>query len=257
MRLIPGIYRWFVASCILLALAPAITLAEPAIIADHTACAKFNSIPAARFQHIRATARIFYGHTSHGSQIITGLQMLQSQNPSRYARPTVREADGIDLGDASWASRTRNHLASYLDTNVVIWSWCGQLSWYTIHQVNQYLSQMHRLEQAYPNVTFIYMTGHLDGDGPRGTLYRNNLAIRSYCRTHSKVLFDFADIESYDPAGAYFPFNTDACEWCSAWCAAHPCRACGDCAHSHCFNCHQKGKAFWWLLARLTVWGSE
>ena len=45
--------------------------------------------------------------------------------------------------------------------------------------------------------------------------------------TTGKVLFDFADIESYDPAGNYYPNGSDACEWCDDWCAAHP----GDCAN--------------------------
>lgn len=251
------IYRLSMVVLILLVLVPPLSIAAPAIIADHTSCAKFNSIPAARFQQIRSAFQIFYGHTSHGSQITTGLQMLRAQNPARYARPTIREADGIDLGDAAWVSRTRNHLANYLNTNVVMWSWCGQLSWYTTQQVNQYLAQMNRLEQEYPDVTFIYMTGHLDGSGPRDTLYRNNQTIRAYCRAHNKILFDFADIESYNPNGAYFPFNTDACEWCSSWCVTRACPSCGDCAHSHCFNCYQKGKAFWWLLARLTGWGAN
>lgn len=250
------IFRIFVSMCLVSLLFPSITMGASAIIADHTTCSKFDSIPAARFQQIRSTTKIFYGHTSHGSQIVTGLQMLRKQEPSKYAKPTIREADGIDLGDSAWVTRTRTHLADYLNTNVVIWSWCGQLSWYTTQQVNQYLSQMNELEQAYPNVTFIYMTGHLDGNGPRNTLYKNNRTIRTYCRTRNKVLFDFADIESYNPNGAYFPFNTDACEWCLSWCETNTCPSCVDCAHSHCFNCFQKGKAFWWLLARLTGWES-
>jgi hypothetical protein len=29
-----------------------------------------------------------------------------------------------------------------------------------------------------------------------------------------------------------------------------------ECAHSHCFNCYLKGKAFWWLLARMAGWSA-
>ena len=25
-------------------------------------------------------------------------------------------------------------------------------------------------------------------------------------------------------------------------------------AHSHCLNCYQKGKAFWWMMARIAGW---
>jgi hypothetical protein len=65
------------------------------------------------------------------------------------------------------------------------------------------------------------------------------------------VLFDFADIESYDPEGTYYPDETDACAWCSSWCSSHTCVSCGECAHSHCFNCYRKGQAFWSLMAEL------
>ena len=63
-----------------------------------------------------------------------------------------------------------------------------------------------------------------------------------------------SDIESYDPDGNYYPDASDDCGWCSTWCAGHSCPACGSCAHSHCFNCYLKGKAFWWMMARLAGW---
>jgi len=113
---------------------------------------------------------------------------------------------------------------------------------------------MDQLEQDYPNVTFVYMTGHTDGSGEDGTLRVNNRMIRDFCVLNGKVLFDFEDIESWDPEGTYYPDITDACGWCETWCQAHTCPSCSSCAHSHCFNCFLKGKAFWWLLARLEGW---
>jgi hypothetical protein len=97
------------------------------------------------------------------------------------------------------------------------------------------------------------MTGHLDGLGPPSTLFARNQQIRDYCLANDKVLYDFADIESYDPDGNYYPWDSDACEWCSVWCATHPCCT-GYCAHSHCFNCYQKGKAWWWMMATIEGW---
>jgi hypothetical protein len=134
---------------------------------------------------------------------------------------------------------------------MVVWSWCGGLSDNTPEGVQAYLDAMDELERDYPGVVFVYMTGHLDGSGASGTLRANNELIRSSCRTHGKVLFDFADIESWDPDGVFHPDDDDSCHWCSAWCATHVCPSCGDCAHSHCLNCERKGRAFWWLLTTL------
>jgi len=137
---------------------------------------------------------------------------------------------------------------------VVVWSWCGGCSDNTEAGIAAYLAAMTQLELDYPQVAFVYMTGHLDGTGPDGNLYRSNEQIRAYCQAEDKLLFDFADIESWDPAGVYYPDETDACAWCTDWCAVEPCPDCGGCAHSHCFNCYLKGKGFWWLLARVSGW---
>jgi hypothetical protein len=164
---------------------------------------------------------------------------------------------GDDLGhdgDTSWVPLTRTYLSNHSETNLVVWSWCGGCSDNTIDGIDTYLNAMAGLEADYPNVTFVYMTGHLDGSGADGNLYARNNQIRNFCTAHNKILFDFADIESYDPSGTYYPDESDGCSWCTDWCAQHDCPDCGSCAHSHCFNCYQKGKAFWWLLARIAGW---
>jgi len=222
-----------------------------ALIADHTAAADFSGISANSFSSVRSTFTIYYSHTSHGSQLITGLSMLENEDSGLYGRPTIHEDDWIDLGDPHWDSLTRDYLNNHPETNLVMWSWCGQLSWYSEEEVNDYLTKMGQLEAGYPNVTFVYMTGHLDGSGSSGTLYINNNRIRAFCSAHNKVVFDFADIESYDPDGNYYPDGSDGCEWCSTWCSTHSCPRCDDCAHSQCINCYLKGKAFWWMLSQL------
>lgn len=150
-----------------------------------------------------------------------------------------------------------------------MWSWCGQADTSEAN-IQLYLDLMSGLEVDYPHVTFVYMTGHLNGTGETGNLYQRNNQIRNHCIANESVLFDFADIESYDPDGNYFrdKIANDNCDydsdgngsresnWADEWCAANPgqCPACNSCAHSRCLNCYLKGKAFWWIMARIAGW---
>ncbi len=239
-----------------------------AIIADHNDVPLFEQIPSSVINQVQDNYRLFYGHTSHGSQIVTGMGMLRDENIlydfNNGEGTLIIQEYGSDLGDGSgtppsWFTVTCNHLDQPdCPTNVVMWSWCGGASYASEVNINNYLYYMTQLETDYPGVTFIYMTGHLDGTGPTGILYRNNNLIRDYCALNDKVLFDFADIESYDPDGNYYPDESDFCNWCYSWCESNPCDMCPEyCAHSHCLNCYLKGKAFWWMMATIAGWQPE
>jgi hypothetical protein len=175
-----------------------------------------------------------------------------------------------DLGNPdriTWALRTRKLLdTGWGDTNIIMWSWGGQVSGASEENINTYLKLMNQLETEYPQVTFIYMTGHLDGTGEQGNLNRRNNQIRHFCKKNNKILFDFADIESYDPDGNCFLDKRadDGCNyreggvrknWADERCSSHP-DVCPEfpCAHSNSLNCILKGKAFWWMMARLAGW---
>ena len=228
------------------------------IVADHTVIAAFDAIPASAIDAAKSSLHIYYGHTSHGSQLITGAEMLDDAVYERAALDIEEESGDLGTGGATaWADTTRTRLGlAGSDINVVMWSWCGGVSSNDAAGIDAYLAAMDALESEYPSVRFVYMTGHTDGTGASGTLRTMNARIRAWCVAHDKILYDFEDIESYDPAGAYYAEVSDACEWCGTWCASHTCASCGDCAHSHCFNCYQKGKTLWWLLARIAGWSS-
>ncbi|MEA1895305.1 MAG: dockerin type I repeat-containing protein [Euryarchaeota archaeon] len=245
-----------------------------AIIIDHT-CTDLSEIPDKWIVEAKTMFNMSYGHTSHGSQIVTGMSLLRGSSGSLYWYDKDGTNGGLSLHDRTpsgdlgnpdrytWATRTRAMLDnSNNDRNVVMWSWCGQAAT-TEANMQTYLDLMSGLEADYPGVTFIYMTGHLTGTGEDGDLNQRNNQIRAHCITSNSVLFDFADIESYDPDGdtnfmelhANDNCNYNGGNWADKWCSANPgeCVSC-NCAHSHCLNCQQKGRAFWWMMARLAGW---
>lgn len=252
-------------SAVLLICSPILVSADSGILINHN-CTQLEKIPAEWIKKAKTDLRIFYGHTSHGGQLLTGLEMIRKK-PLFMKMPFIKEHRG-DLGengDLSWVKPTREYLGNPQNPkyNVVMWSWCYGVQYSSVKGINIYLDMMNKLDKEYPSVTFVYMTGHLDGKGSSGRLHQRNNQIREYCKKNNKVLFDFADIETYDPDGnSYLDLgaddscNYDGGNWAEEWCKANKkkCPGCVKCSHSHCLNCYQKGKAFWWLLSRIAGW---
>lgn len=256
-----------------------------AVIIDHNST-KLTSIPSEWIQSAKEDLHIAYSHTSHGSQLTEGMSGLVSFKGSDYAWDNGGTNGALDLHDyaiggdlgnpdrTSWARSTRTYLAANHDVNVVMWSWCGEVSDATEADINTYLVLMSELERDYPNVKFVYMTGHLDGSGLTGNLHLRNEQIRKFCRENNKTLYDFADIESYNPDGTWFGDKrpNDACDydtngdsspdgnWAVEWQNSHTqgtdwftCSA----AHTQPVNGNQKAYAAWWLWARLAGWNGK
>jgi hypothetical protein len=227
---------------------------------------------------------VHYAHTSHGSQVLSGLSWLEARDP-KYNVNIQASGDVVLPGDSTalriydgnnypgntyitpdmyWESASGiDHTRSVLDTgwfDFSLWTWCGQASSYSVAQTQSYLDVLAGLETEYPGVRSIYYTGHTDGTAPGSTLWRNNEMIRQYVQDNQMVLFDFADIEVYAPdgSGPYYNNSDGYCEWCDDWCSAHPtafeCQSLPSCAHTHGLFCTLKGQAFWALMARLAGW---
>ncbi len=260
-------------------------------IIDHEE-ADVDGITDAMTDAARQKLRIAYWHTSHGSQITSGLEDMDAfyGGTGRYSiggldGPFFDDKYETDLGNSGWNTITSNWLNSHPGVNVVMWSWCGQVSDSSASGISDYLARMSALEANYPNVTFVYMTGHSDGSGLTGNLHLRNQQIRDYCVADGKWLYDFYDIECYDPDDVYFGdrYVTDGCNydasgngstsdngadpalptngdsnWAIDWQDTHTEGSGGswwDCgsAHSQPLNANQKAKAAWQLWCSIAA----
>jgi hypothetical protein len=288
--------------------------------------ADLSRIPAEWINAAKRDLHIAYNHTSHGSQLITGLDALRDfpAFSSTYAWSDTSAGDSVSLslddngipgiedlsqgdsdldgdGIAQWAEDTHAFLirTDKYHVNVVIWSWCSIAG----HDIQRYLNSMewliglfgengsHPRAVSHP-VQFVFMTGHAEGEGEGDSSDSANELIRQHCLDNQRILFDFADLENYDPDNNYFldkrvddalyydripPYDSGERDgnWASEYLTRHPGSeldlltngtgeypGCGPCAHSPedgetgdaRLNCVLKGRAAWSLFARLAGW---
>jgi len=284
-------------------------LASSPIIADHTIAnmVRLDEIPESAIVAAKASLHIAYDHTSHGAQLIGGMTNLPPFKEALGVTPGLYDFndggtggaldlkdDFSDVGDLhsypNWLYATReflgwdcnipgnystgtpNYNSNY---NVVMWSWC-----YTIwngEQVNDYLNAMDQLREDYPQVTFVYMTWRVAGYEEDSTPENWNDHIRQHCIDNDLVLYDFGDIERYDPDGNYYgdkrvnddcsydnepPYDSGPLNgnWAIEWQNTHVqdidwynCNS----PHSQPLNANMKAYAIWWLWARLAGWNGQ
>ena len=299
--------------------------ATAGFIVDHTKTDL--AIPDIWIAEAKASLHIAYEHTSHGSQLITGMNALEDYpdfgdkyawvddthgdsdhlSLDDYGIPNgpndLSQGDGDSDGDGidDWAESTYDYLVDpdHYHVNVILWSWCNIAG----HDIPRYLDSMewliglfdeggtHERAAEHP-VKFVFITGHANGGGENDSSDSQNRLIRSHVNEHNRILYDFADMENYDPDENYFldkrveddldydstpPYDEGAkdANWAVEYLDRHDDSeldrlttgdnvpgydGAGTCAHSDGpnnlarLNCVLKGRASWHLFARLAGW---
>jgi hypothetical protein len=148
--------------------------------------------------------------------------------------------DGVEVsGFTTWHDETVAYLnnASNSGISVVMWSWCNPGG----HDHQKYIDDLEHLITAYPAITFVFMTGHPNGDGESASdtsAYHAHVLIKAHAEAHNRWMIDYWDIETHDMNDVYYPGANDngvdgANQFYATWQTNHP----GDwftnsCAHT-------------------------
>ena len=299
--------------------------ATAGFLVDHTKTDL--AIPAIWIAQAKAILHIAYEHTSHGSQLITGMNALKDYpdfgDKYAWSDTTQGNSDSLSLDDygipngpndlsqgdddrnhngiVDWADSTYNYLVDpdHYHVNVILWSWCNIAG----HDIEFYLNGMEWLiglfgeggthpRAAEHPVKFVFITAHANGGGEGDSSDSQNELIRAHTTAHNRILFDFSDMENYDPDENYYldkllqddlDYDSDGNGWVDAnWAVEYLDRhddseldrlttgnnvpgygGSGSCAHSDGpgnlarLNCVLKGRAAWHLFARLAGWDGQ
>lgn len=242
-----------------------------------------HQIPETWITGAKNNLHIYYAHASHGSQLTNGgmtalmnfstdYRQLYSYNATGNGGALRIHETPYDLSHYPWYQHVRTYLNQQPSCNVVMVAWCNILALSNGGlTVPAYLDTMRNLIREYGpggrrgrNVQFVFMTAHNNARFPNQwerSEYNNlpasnvntfnaNKQIYDFCVANNYWLFDFYDIESYDPDGNYYgdghsastpylayfgqrrltegggysvrPANNTRRNWGNDWVAAHP-----------------------------------
>ncbi len=277
-----------------------------------------SQIPDEYITAAKQNLKIRYFRRSHGSQLdvggMTALALYTGGASSKYifnktgssgalllSTQGATEWNSLDFENDTWVAITRNYLddPTNADINVVMWAWSSN---FYLCSATEYVNDMETLISEYgPGgtkgravpVTFIFQTACGQKSGERNELvFNGNKIIREHCNSHGRILFDFNDLECYNPDGQYFGDADESgnyttarllgddlsykngssrgnwgIEWVSANSSSDFAKMtsptyCDVCEHSDGkdnsddarLNCVLKGHAAWWMWAVLAGW---
>jgi hypothetical protein len=210
------------------------------IIADHTS-ADLTLIPDGALSSA-ANLRVMLRRASVGGNISDGLNALQGSN-AKYNRSRW---DFQDRGNPGWEAKltdfTNQVAAQQANFDLLSMKFC----FIDPDAVaTAYINEMNILEAAYPTKIFVWWTIPIETSGNTNRQLFNN-SVRAYASTNGKILFDIADIESYNAAGVKLVDGSGRELQQGVWSS--------DGGHLNDAGSRRVASAWWWLMARVAGW---
>ncbi len=216
---------------LVLGMVSATTVASLGRVVDHADVDGVTSLPQSTMDAIGRQKWLFT-HASVGGNMINGMSDLRTADPNRYqlvptsvgynsselraSDPPIPTAPGriydCSRGNPGWATKF-----TIFDNSVRVSGWHDTAVEVVMDKLcyidqaadaNQYITMMAALEVSYPETVFVYTTMPLTTSEDSSNVLRNvyNAAVRAYCLTHNRLLYDIADMEAYDPNGTQYTF---------------------------------------------------